>query len=619
MNMREWIVTNGLGGYASLTYKNTNTRKFHGLLIASLNPPTERWVFVSNVFDQISLNDTKYDLINHKNKFSFDVFPTFTYQINGIKIKKTIFMEYGKNTTIIRYKIDTKKPLTIFHNPVLNSRHIYDVNGQRYLTFHHDFFNNCVSIKPGNIDKTLKIFLKDIKFQPLHYWEELYYNTDRERNESWIDNNVHVGRFKKDIKKSCDYYLVLTIEDNFKNNPVQIYAKVIKRKKDFLLNADLPVKCNKLILSTDNFIVQKNDSKSVIAGYHWFGDWGRDTLIALPGFTLVTKRFDDAKQILLTLSKYCKNGLIPNAFMDRDSKAVYNTVDASLWYIDRVYQYLKYTNDKAFLEKIWKTLQSIILGYIKGTSFGIKMDDDFLISHDPGLTWMDVKIDDYYPTPRARKAVEIQALWYNALKIMSNFAQLIGKNDKFIDLSEKVKDSFNYQFDDLYDVIDVKDTSFRPNQIFLVSLDFTMIDENLQKKIVNEIQKELVTIFGVRTLSPNDSNYKGTYIGDYNKDMAYHNGTVWPWLMGPFIKAFVKIKNQRKYAFENFLKPMLDVFGEQWDGSIYEIFDGNPIYAPRGCITQAWSVAEILRSWVEDIEKISPEYETIFTSPKVRV
>jgi predicted glycogen debranching enzyme len=619
MNMREWIVTNGLGGYASLTYKNTNTRKFHGLLISSLNPPTERWVFVSNVFDQISLNDTKYDLINHKNKFSFDVFPTFTYQINGIKIKKTIFMEYGKNTTIIRYKIDTKKPLKIFHNPVLNSRHIYDVNRQRYLTFHHDFFNNCVSIKPGNIDKTLKIFLKDTKFQPLHYWEELYYNTDRERNESWIDNNVHVGRFKKDIKKSCDYYLVLTIEDNFKNNPVKIYAKEIKRKKDFLLDADLPVKCNKLVLSTDNFIVQKNDSKSVIAGYHWFGDWGRDTLIALPGLTLVTKRFGDAKQILLNLSKYCKNGLIPNAFMDRDSKAVYNTVDASLWYIDRVYQYLKYTNDKAFLEKIWKTLQSIILGYIKGTSFGIKMDDDFLISHDPGLTWMDVKIDDYYPTPRARKAVEIQALWYNALKIMSNFAQLINKNDKFIDLSEKVKDSFNYQFDDLYDVIDVKDTSFRPNQIFLVSLDFTMIDENLQKKIVNEIQKELVTIFGVRTLSPNDSNYKGTYIGDYNKDMAYHNGTVWPWLMGPFIKAFVKIKNQRKYAFENFLKPMLDVFGEQWDGSIYEIFDGNPIYAPRGCITQAWSVAEILRSWVEDIEKISPEYETIFTSPKVRV
>ena len=621
--MREWIVTNGLGGYASLTRQNTNTRKFHGLLIASLNPPTERWMFVSNVFDQIILDEAKYDLRNQKNKFSFDVFPSFSYEFNGVKIKKTIFMEHGKNTTISRYKIDTNKPFTIFHNPLVNSRHFYDVNRQRYLSFHQDIHNNGVLIKPDNIDKTLKIFMKDTEFEPLHFWEEFYYNTDRERNELWVDNNVHIGRFQKTIKKSCDYYLVLTLEDDLKINPVQIYANEIKRKKEILLNADLPVKCNKLVLSTDNFIVRKDDSKSVIAGYHWFGDWGRDTLIALPGLTLVTKRFDDAKQILLTFSKYCKNGLIPNAFMDRDSKAVYNTVDASLWYIDRIFQYLKYTNDKPFLEKIWKTLQSIILGYIKGTDFGIKMDDDFLIGHDSGLTWMDVKIDNYYPTPRTRKAVEIQALWYNALRIMSNFAKLLEKNDNYIDLSEKVKESFNCQSDKLYDVLDIKDTSFRPNLIFLVSLDFNMIDKKIQEKIVNEVQNKLVTIFGLRTLSPDDSRYKGSYLGDNNKDISYHNGTVWPWLMGPFIKAFVKVKNQnkkhREYAFDYFLKPMLDVFGESWDGSIYEIFDGDPIYAPGGCITQAWSVAEILRTWVEDIENISPEYEDIFASPKIRV
>ena len=190
-------------------------------------------------------------------------------------------------------------------------------------------------------------------------------------------------------------------------------------------------------------------------------------------------------------------------------------------------------------------------------------------------------------------------------------------------LSEKVKDSFNYQFDDYYDVIGGNDTSFRPNLIFLVSLDFTMINKQLQKKIVDDVQKNLFTIFGLRTLSPDDSRYKGSYIGDYNKDIAYHNGTVWPWLIGPFVKAFVKVKNHnkkyREYAFDNFLKPMLDVFGERWDGSIYEIFDGDPIYAPQGCITQAWSVAEILRSWVEDIEKISPEYENIFTSPEISV
>ncbi|KYK20092.1 hypothetical protein AYK24_04200 [Thermoplasmatales archaeon SG8-52-4] len=621
--MKEWIVTNALGGYASLTHQLTNSRKFHGLLVASLNPPTNRWVFVSNVFDQILLDDNKYDLSNFKNKFSFDVFPSFSYELNDIKIKKTIFMQHEKNTTIIRYKIDTDKPISILHNPLINSRHFYDVNAQRYLKFQHDIIKNGVVIKPANIDISLKIFLKDAKFQPLHYWEELFYDIDHQRNEAWVDNNVHVGRFQKNIEKSCDYYLILTIEDATKINPTNIYLKEIQRKKDLLINADLPVKCNKLILSTDNFIVQKNESKSVIAGYHWFGDWGRDTLIALPGLTLVTKRYKDAKEILLNLSKYCNNGLIPNAFMDRDKKTVYNSVDASLWFVDRVFQYIKYTNDKKTLEKTWKTLQSIIYNYIKGTDFGIKMDDDFLINHDSGLTWMDVKINDYYPTPRSKKAVEIQGLWYNALKIMSNFAQLLNKNDKYFELSEKVKENFNYKFNDLYDVIDIKDTTLRPNLIFLVSLDYTMIEKNMQKKIVDDINSNLFTIFGLRTLSPYDPMYKGSYIGGYNKDIAYHNGIVWPWLMGPFVKSYIKVNDynekSREYAFDNFIKPMLDVFGNQWDGSINEIFDGEPIYIPRGCITQAWSVAEILRTWVEDIEFILPKYEDIFKLSEISI
>ena len=198
--MREWIVTNGLGGYASLTHRNTNTRKYHGLLVASLKPPAQRWVFVSNVFDELIYKDKKQDLRNLKNQFSFDVFPTFSCELNGIKIKKTVFMEHEKNTTILRYKIDTKKPFILTHNPVLNSRHIYDVNRQRYLSFQHEFANDTITIKPDNSDKTLKIVLADTEYQPLQYWEELFYSTDRERNESWIDNNVHVGRFKKDIK-----------------------------------------------------------------------------------------------------------------------------------------------------------------------------------------------------------------------------------------------------------------------------------------------------------------------------------------------------------------------------------------------------------------------------------
>jgi len=576
--MREWIVTNGLGGYASLTHQNTNTRKFHGLLIASLNPPTERWVFVSNILDRIQFGDKICYLNGVKSRFTFDLFPSFSYKIEGVDIKKTIFMEHEKNTTIIKYEVKTNKPITVVHSPIINSRHFYDVTSQRALSIKQDIFDNGVSVKPDNIDKILTIILKDSSYESEKYWEGLYYHKDRERNDSWIDNNIHIGKFSKTIEQSDTYYLILTLEDRC-DDPENIYGNEVERKKQLLSQTNLPKK------------------KSIIAGYHWFGDWGRDTLIALPGIALVTKRFNDARQILLGFSKYCKNGLIPNAFMDRDSVAVYNTVDASLWFVDRVYQYLKYTNDGAFLDCIWGTLESIINGYKSGTDYDIHMDSDFLIDHGPGLTWMDVKLDDYYPTPRDRKAVEIQALWYNALRIMSNLSQITGKNDTYSDLAEHVKESFNRQFDQQYDVIDTEDLSVRPNQIFLVSLDFPMIHKRMQEQIVKDVKDELITIFGLRTLSPADSRYKGSYIGEYHRDLSYHNGVVWPWLLGPFIKAFVKTKDHEKkwrtYAYETFLKPMFDVFGEQWDGSIHEIFDGDPVYTPRGCITHRKPVTKI--------------------------
>jgi predicted glycogen debranching enzyme len=420
---------------------------------------------------------------------------------------------------------------------------------------------------------------------------------------------------KKTITHPSEYYLIFTVENELQGDPSTIYEKELQRKKHLLSLAGLPHEHDKLVLSADTFVVRKGTEKSIVAGYHWFSDWGRDTLIALPGITLVTKRFKDAKQILLSYGMHCKNGLIPNMFMERNAQPVYNTVDAALWYIDRVYQYLNYTNDLTLVGVLWPVLQSIIEGYTHGTDFDIHMDQDFLISHGPGLTWMDVKIGEFYPTPRAKIAVEIQALWYNALRIMSAFAMLLGKNDQYSQVAAQVKESFQRQYDQLYDVIDTKDLSLRPNQIFLVSLDFTMIGQQVQEKIVDSVLKNLVTIFGLRTLSPQDSRYKGTYFGDYNKDLAYHNGTVWPWLLGPFIKAFVNVKHHepawRRYAYQHFLQPMFEVFGEHWDGSLYEIFDGDPPFAPQGCITQAWSVAEILRAWIEDIEGIRPTYKDL--------
>ena len=621
--MREWIVTNGLGSYASLTYSNENTRKFHGLLIASLNPPAERWVFASNIYDKILVGNKFYSLNDSKCMFAFDMFPSFSYDVERVKIKKTIFMPHERNTTIVKYEFKTNKPISVFHNPIINSRHFYDITIKDSVSFKQDFFEKGVRISPSNVNKKLKILLSDSVYEPSECWKELRYEKDLERNDSFMDYNLIIGNFCKKINKSCEYYLIFTLEDEFDDDPSTLYSREIQRKKNLIERANLPNKFEKLVLSADNFIVRKGTGKSIVAGYHWFSDWGRDALISLPGISLVTNRYDDAKQILMGFSRYCKNGLIPNVFMDRDSKAVYNTVDASLWYIDRVYQYLKYTNDINFLRDVWPTLCSIINGYKNGTDYSIHMDNDFLISHEPGLTWMDVKIGDYYPTPRSKKAVEIQALWYNALIIMSNLSRFLGKDDIYFDLSVKLKESFNKQFDQQYDVIDKKDLSLRPNLIFLASLDFSMIDKELQDKIVEIIQEKLATIFGLRTLSPDALEYKGNYIGYHNKDIAYHNGTVWPWLLGSFIKAFVKVKNNepscREYAFENFLKPMLDVFGNEWDGSIYEIFDGDSPYAPRGCISQTWSVSEILRSWVEDIENISPKYENIFTSSEIRI
>lgn len=613
--MREWIVTNGLGSYASLTHSGETTSKFHGLLVASLEPPTKRWMFVSNVIDRVQIKDTVYSLKSHKSKFMFDFFPSLLYEFEGVRVKKTFFMQHGKNTSFIKYTIDTETPLVLSHTPVVNSRHFYDMTSPGSASFTQNVLDDGVKVTPNNIDKTLKLFLKNSCYLPDGYWEEFYYKKDKERHDSWRDHNFHIGEFQVPVKKSMEYFLVFTIEDDPVHSPLDVYRGEIQRKQQLLSQAMLPPSCDKLVLSTDAFLVKKGTGKSIVAGYHWFSDWGRDTLIALPGVSLVTKRFDDARQILDGFGRFCKNGLIPNVFADRDSQPAYNTVDASLWFIDRVYQYLKYTNDVSLVDHLWPVLQSIIEGYKKGTDFGIHMDRDYLISHEAGLTWMDVKIGEHFATPRSKKAVEIQALWYNALRIMSMLSCSMGKNDEYAQLAEHVKDSFRHQYDHAYDVIDTKDLSIRPNQLFLVSLDFSMIDKQHQQSIVSEVQKTLVTLFGLRTLSPEDSRYKGTYLGNHHRDFAYHNGTVWPWLMGPFIKAFVKVHDrssaQRRYAYHTFLQPMLEVYGDSWDGSLYEIFDGDPPYAPQGCITQAWSVAEILRAWVEDIENIPPNYESV--------
>jgi len=365
--------------------------------------------------------------------------------------------------------------------------------------------------------------------------------------------------------------------------------------------------------------------KSVIAGYHWFEDWGRDTLISLPGLTLINGRFEDAKEILLTFAQNCDRGVIPNHFPERaGDKPAYNTVDASLWYVNAVWQYLKYTGDLGFVrDRLWETLQSIIDNYAEGTLNNIHMTDDYLIAHGSRLTWMDALIGSTAATPREGKAVEIQALWYNALRIMQHLAEKLNTNleDKYATMADGAKDNFLREFWNpakqcLFDVIaeGQKDPALRPNQVLAASLNFPIVDEAKSFLILNAVQSKLWCVYGLRTLSPDEPNYAGRYRGDWaERNRAYHNGTVWPWLLGPFVTAFIKTRPEpetRRIALEKFLVPFFKkTIFDAGLGTVSEVYDGDQPHSPNGCIAQAWSVAEPLRALVEDALFKRPPFE----------
>jgi predicted glycogen debranching enzyme len=382
-----------------------------------------------------------------------------------------------------------------------------------------------------------------------------------------------------------------------------------------------------ILLATDSFIVTgAGDRKSVIAGYFWFEAWGRDTFISMPGLMLVTGRFEDARKILLDFMGHCRQGLIPNFVQDKSGEPSYNTVDATLWYVNAVLQYLKYTGDFKFVQKqLWESLKAIVDWHEKGTAFGIRLDSDGLLAHGPRLTWMDAEVDGTALTPRAGKAVEAQALWYNGLRTMQLLANRFEEKslaEKYAEMAAKARKSFNEKFwnDEkscLFDVVEESgvDAALRPNQIIAAALDFTMLDKNKAERIVDAVHHELLTPCGLRTLARSDPRYRGIYVGDRrSRDQAYHNGTVWAWLLGPFTTAFLKAKGygdyRREYALKNLILPLsAQQISQAGLGTLREVFDGDPPHVPRGCIAQAWSVAEPLRAYVEDVMQVRPKFE----------
>ena len=673
---REWLVTNGLGGYASSTVLGINTRKYHGLLVAALNPPINRWVLLTKLDEELKIGTETYALganefhdVMHPeghrflSSFVLSPLPTFKYAVEDVSLQKTVFMPYMKNATAAIYEVSNplEQKVSVRVSPLVNSRHIYSMTDKDTLpwSFIQKRLGEAAVIETSDSLSSLILSSgNDGSFVEESWWvEKIFFRVDASRSEGSTDDQFRPGFFKFSVgpKEKKRFHVLavagrkweeaqsLFLSFGERTEDIELlYREEIKRRKGLLekfrerrANSKMEGWLKWLIQAADSFIVSRasTEKKSVIAGYHWFDDWGRDALISLPGLTLVTGRFKDAQEILLTFERYCHKGVIPNRFSDKAGDIpLYNTVDATLWFFNAVLQYLKYTGDYKFVKgKLWRTLNQIIEHHVQGTIFGIHVEEDGLIAHGPQLTWMDATTVDQFVTPRDGKAVEIQALWYNALKTMQLLAKRFNQGDKaeeYYTMAEKARENFSEKFWNqkngyLFDVVnkDGTDSTLRPNQIIAASLDFPILDGEKGVKVVDVVWKRLWGQYGLKTLPETDPRYIGKYLGDWtHRDSAYHNGTVWAWLLGPFTTAFLKTKNHeqrwRKFAFQSFLQPLfLEEPHRAGLGTISEIFDGDEPHLPRGCISQAWSIAEPLRAYVEDVALKRPPHEKEVLKP----
>ena len=644
---KEWLLTNGIGGFSSSTLVGANTRRYHGLLTASLKPPVQRHLVLSKIDEAVTTGGKTYNLysfssgssgefemkgFSHLQRVVFDPLPTFTYSIGDVIIEKTVSMVYGENTVLLLYRvINGESPLDLRLTPLLNFRDYHHISRRHHMRFRQSPFDGGTAVKPYDMELEIKLACPGERFFPLEntWFEGMFYPAERERGLDCTEDHYIPGYFDIRVEGGQEktIALIATVEKELKTADA---ALLVEKEKARLAGLVEQAGCADdfaaaLTLGADKFIVYRKstDAKTVIAGYPWFTDWGRDTMIALSGLTLATKRFEDAKQILCTFACYVKHGLVPNMFPDEGQEPAYNSVDAALWYFEAVNKYLQYTGDREFvLDNLYESLQQIVHSYMTGTLYNIGMDTDGLIQagdEATQLTWMDAKVGSWVVTPRHGKAVEINALWYNALRIMAGLSDMLGNNsDMYSDIAQGVKAAFQQTFWNenkkcLYDVVakDHRDDSVRPNQIIALSLSYPVLDGGTARSVVRKVWKELYTSYGLRTLDQASPHYRGVYAGDqYMRDGAYHQGTVWTWPLGHFITAFRRVfGNEGKYGkiLEGFIAPFRDHIMDACIGSISEIFDGDEPLTPRGCFAQAWSVGEILRVYTEDISTVKRE------------
>jgi predicted glycogen debranching enzyme len=634
---REWLETNGIGGFASSTIIGLNTRRYHGLLTAATKPPVGRLLVLAKLEETLVLDGQRFELSANQypgvihpqgyrslKRFRLDPFPIFTYEVAEIEIEKSVFMIHGENSTVVAYAVQGHRKGTV----ILEVRPLIAFRDYHSITHENAALDAILHTEPGEVAlapyqglPTLHLAHDaDILLAERDWYRSFEYAVERERGLDWVEDLFHPCTLQFDLSHRSQGAVIASTERRDIRRVAEYRQAEIGRRAALQAMAPADTSLVRMLMrAADQFIVARGEQQTVIAGYHWFSDWGRDTMIALPGLTLTTGRFDVARSILLEFSRHIDRGMLPNRFPDAGDQPEYNTVDATLWFFEAILAFWRYTGDAAFVQDtLYPVLNDIIVWHQRGTRYGICVDDDgLLVAGTEGvqLTWMDVKVGDWVVTPRRGKPVEVQGLWYNALLIMEELARAYGdkaRQQQYAAMAAQAQESFNRLFwndaaNCLYDVVDGDqcDDAIRPNQIFAVSLPYSMLSRDRAKGIVEVVAHELLTPYGLRSLSPNNPQYRGRYEGDpRSRDGAYHQGTVWAWLMGPFITAYLKVHGGSAAAREQALS-WLDAFNTHLNdaglGQISEIFDGDAPHQPRGCIAQAWSVAALLRAAAEDL------------------
>ncbi len=640
---REWLETNGLGGFASGTVAGVNTRRYHGLLVAALNPPVGRTALLSKLEETLVIDGQRYELsanqypnavhpqgYQYLKEFRLDPWPVWVYEIAGHRLEKSVFMLYGENTTVIRYALLTpsEQSITLEAHPLLAFRDYHTLMHEKMhensaVNAHYISAEGLLSFAPYAGLPALHLAHNAAAIESTGYWYRNFeYAVERARGLDYQEDLFNPCTLKFELKENHSADLIASTEARDTKQITQIRHAELTRRQAIVAAISVEDELTRtLTTAADQFIVKRGAGHTIIAGYHWFSDWGRDTMIALPGLTLTTGRTDVAASILKEFTQHVSQGMLPNRFPDAGEAPEYNTVDATLWYIEAVRAWLAVTGDTAFVkEQLYATLTDIIDWHERGTRYGIRLDADGLLRAGvPGvqLTWMDAKVGDWVVTPRIGKPVEIQALWFNALCVMRDLADSLSDkaNEKrYQQMAARAKRSFNEQFWNetagcLYDVVDgeMRDGSIRPNQIFAVSLPHAMLTKARAQQVVAVVERDLLTPYGLRSLAPDDAQYCARYAGGIlERDGAYHQGTVWAWLLGPFITAYLKTYSGKAVRSQvaQWQQALAEHLRDAGLGQVSEIFDGAVPHEPNGCMAQAWSVAEWLSASKKSLHKV---------------